>query len=92
MSDGAELFEAFGALRAISGPVLSIDEIVTNEQLRDRGFFVTPERGADGLEYPGAPFKMSATIDGVAGTPVNAGDSYLIQVGGNAKNFKPDHY
>jgi crotonobetainyl-CoA:carnitine CoA-transferase CaiB-like acyl-CoA transferase len=43
-------------------PVRNMEEVVTSEQYRERGFFVTvdhPETGP--LAYPGAPFKLSAT-------------------------------
>jgi crotonobetainyl-CoA:carnitine CoA-transferase CaiB-like acyl-CoA transferase len=38
-----------------------MDELAENAQLRERGFWVLPEDATDGPEYPGAPFKMSAT-------------------------------
>jgi crotonobetainyl-CoA:carnitine CoA-transferase CaiB-like acyl-CoA transferase len=37
-------------------------EVVTSAQYRERGFFVTVDHPATGpLQYPGAPFKFSAT-------------------------------
>ncbi len=43
-------------------PVRDIQEVVTSEQYRHRGFFVTVDHPATGpLTYPGAPFKLSAT-------------------------------
>jgi crotonobetainyl-CoA:carnitine CoA-transferase CaiB-like acyl-CoA transferase len=56
-----ELFEELAARRVIAGPVLYMDELAENPQLRDRGFWVRPEGAEGGPEYPGAPFKMSAT-------------------------------
>ncbi len=65
--DRDELFGRLAMFRIIAGPVLTMDELATNEQLRDRGFFVHPEDQVrddgpdDGLEYLGAPFKMALT-------------------------------
>jgi len=66
-----ELFERLATFRIIAGPVLTTDELATNEQLRARDFFVHPEDDAPddgpnaspngGLEYLGAPFKMPLT-------------------------------
>jgi crotonobetainyl-CoA:carnitine CoA-transferase CaiB-like acyl-CoA transferase len=53
--------------RIISGPVFTMDELATSEQLRARDFFVHPEddapddRPSGGLEYLGASFKMPLT-------------------------------
>jgi crotonobetainyl-CoA:carnitine CoA-transferase CaiB-like acyl-CoA transferase len=58
-----ELFEALATLRVVAGPVLTMDELHGNEHLRARGFWNRPqeEASSDGPEYPGAPFRMSAT-------------------------------
>jgi crotonobetainyl-CoA:carnitine CoA-transferase CaiB-like acyl-CoA transferase len=67
-----DLFEELAARRVIAGPVLYMDELANNPQLRERGFWVRPEGAEDGPEYPGAPFKMSATpwaLRGVAPEP-----------------------
>jgi crotonobetainyl-CoA:carnitine CoA-transferase CaiB-like acyl-CoA transferase len=56
-----ELFEALATLRVNAGPVLTLDELARNEQLRARGYYVHPEDDPHGPEYPGAPFKMSLT-------------------------------
>jgi CoA:oxalate CoA-transferase len=43
-------------------PVRSVQEVVTSDQYRERGFFATVDHPATGpLQYPGAPFKLSAT-------------------------------
>lgn len=58
----AELFHKLGILRVPSGMVVEVDEMFDNEQLRARDFFETPAAGRfPELEYPGAPFHMSAT-------------------------------
>jgi crotonobetainyl-CoA:carnitine CoA-transferase CaiB-like acyl-CoA transferase len=59
--DRMELFEALSVLRVIAGPVLSVGELSTNEQLVDRGYFVRPPDAPDGPRYPGAPVKLGAT-------------------------------
>ncbi len=56
-----ELFDALAALRVIAGPVLDVGELHENEHLRERGAYVRPADDADGPEYVGAPFRMSAT-------------------------------
>ena len=57
-----ELFERLAMFRIIAGPVLTMDELATSEQLRARDFFVRPEDDeGGGLEYLGAPFKMERT-------------------------------
>ena len=57
----AELFDSLSVLRISAGPVLHMDELSVHPQLRARGYFVRPPDAADGPEYPGAPFRMSAT-------------------------------
>jgi len=56
-----DLFDALATLRVVAGPVLTMAELYANEHLRARGFFVRPEDTPDAPEFPGAPFKMSAT-------------------------------
>ena len=57
-----ELFEALGRLRVVGGMVLTTAELFEDPHVRAREFFVTQEHPTAGpLEYPGAPFKMSAT-------------------------------
>jgi crotonobetainyl-CoA:carnitine CoA-transferase CaiB-like acyl-CoA transferase len=56
-----ELFDALAALRVVAGPVLDVGELHENEHLRERGAYVRPADDADGPEYVGAPFRMSAT-------------------------------
>jgi crotonobetainyl-CoA:carnitine CoA-transferase CaiB-like acyl-CoA transferase len=55
------LFEELAARRVVAGPVLTMPELAANEQLRARRYWVRPEQAPDGPEYPGAPFRMSAT-------------------------------
>lgn len=54
-----DLFDGLAKLRAIAGPVLTMEELGDNLHLRERGFFVRP--ADDGPQYPGAPFKMTAS-------------------------------
>jgi crotonobetainyl-CoA:carnitine CoA-transferase CaiB-like acyl-CoA transferase len=56
-----DLFDELAVRRVIAGPVLELSELAANEHLRERGFWTTAEDDPDGLEYPGAPFKMSET-------------------------------
>lgn len=56
-----DLFDAFSTVRVGSGPVLTMDELATDQHLRDRGFFVRPLDEPDGPEFPGSPFKLSET-------------------------------
>lgn len=53
----AELFEELAARRVIAGPVLTMEDLRTNEHLDDRDFWTT--LGDD--IYPGPPFRMSET-------------------------------
>lgn len=57
----AELFDELAIRRVVAGPVLTMQELHANEHLRTRGFWVRPTAEPDAAEYPGAPFKMSAT-------------------------------
>jgi crotonobetainyl-CoA:carnitine CoA-transferase CaiB-like acyl-CoA transferase len=63
--DRRKLFDELAVRRVVAGPVFMMAELAENEHLRERGFFGRPEDDADGgrgaPEYPGAPFKMSAT-------------------------------
>ena len=56
-----ELFDALATLRVVAGPVLTMPELYANEHLRARGSFVRLDDAPEGPEFPGAPFKMSAT-------------------------------
>jgi crotonobetainyl-CoA:carnitine CoA-transferase CaiB-like acyl-CoA transferase len=51
------LFEALAARRVVAGPVLTMAELLHNPHLRARHFWTQ----VDGVDYPGAPFQMSAT-------------------------------
>mgnify|MGYP001440386932 CR=1 FL=1 len=59
--DRMDLFEALSVLLVIAGPVLSVGELSTNEQLLDRGYFVRPPDAPGGPRYPGAPVKLGAS-------------------------------
>ncbi|HEY7269910.1 MAG TPA: CoA transferase [Dehalococcoidia bacterium] len=60
--DKYELFERISMLRAVSGMVLSTEELYANPHIQERGFFVEVEQPVLGrVAMPGAPFKMSAT-------------------------------
>ncbi|MGH2586122.1 MAG: CoA transferase, partial [Dehalococcoidia bacterium] len=51
-----------GALRVVGGMVLTTEELFADPHVRDRAFFTTVEHPETGpLEYPGMPFRMSAT-------------------------------
>ena len=57
-----ELSEMALQYRFPEGPVSTIDEVVTNPQFHERGFFVEEEHPVAGkLTYPGAPCKLSET-------------------------------
>lgn len=57
-----EIFESAQANRIPFAPVNTIEDVVREEQLKVRGFWVEFDRPEVGkLKYPGAPFKMSAT-------------------------------
>lgn len=83
-----ELFDELAARRVIAGPVLYMDELLGNPHLRERGFWVRPEASKDGPDYPGAPFKMSATPWALrnAAPAAGAGDATVLaaplEVGG----------
>jgi crotonobetainyl-CoA:carnitine CoA-transferase CaiB-like acyl-CoA transferase len=53
----ADLFEELAARRVVAGPVLTMEELRSNPHLAERHFWT--ELG--GQEFPGAPFRMSAT-------------------------------
>lgn len=55
-----ELFEAFGEMRTIAGPVFTVEELASDPHLAERGFFRPPSNGPGGPRFPGAPFKMSS--------------------------------
>lgn len=59
--DRAELFETFGTLRIVGGPVMEPSELIDNAHLQDRGFFVRPEDDPETAPSVGAPVKLSAT-------------------------------
>jgi crotonobetainyl-CoA:carnitine CoA-transferase CaiB-like acyl-CoA transferase len=56
-----DLFRELGSRRVIAGPVLTMGELAANDHLRARGFWTRPLSDAAGPEFPGAPFRMSAT-------------------------------
>ena len=65
-----DLFDSLAALRVVAGPVLAMDELASNGHLREREYFARPQDGGVSTrgdapdaarEYPGAPFKLSAT-------------------------------
>ncbi|MCC7090134.1 MAG: CoA transferase [Chloroflexi bacterium] len=53
----ADLFEELAARRVVAGPVLTMEELRSNSHLAERHFWTE----ADGQDFPGAPFRMSAT-------------------------------
>ncbi len=54
----ADLFDELAARRVVAGPVLTMEELSTNEHLVARGFW--PET-AGGRVFPGAPVRLSET-------------------------------
>ena len=58
--DKMALFDALATLRVVAGPVLTMDELASNEHLSARGYFSTPADDPQAPQYPGAPFKLSA--------------------------------
>src|SRR5690606_7416231 len=59
-----QLFEELAIRRVVAGPVLTMEELLANEHLRERGFWQRPSDAADDPdepEYAGVPFRMSAT-------------------------------
>jgi crotonobetainyl-CoA:carnitine CoA-transferase CaiB-like acyl-CoA transferase len=53
----ADLFQQLSDIKVLGGPAFTMDELDHNENMAARGFFAS----ADGIKYPGAPFKMSQT-------------------------------
>lgn len=57
-----EIFESAQGNRIPFAPVNTVEDVVNEEQLKVRGFWVESDRAEVGtLKYPGAPFKMSKT-------------------------------
>ena len=56
------LFHALAKLRCIAGCLQSVDELVENEQLNDRGLFVETQVGGRTLRAPGAPGQIEPPI------------------------------
>lgn len=58
----AEAFKALQKHRVMCAPIQTAEEILADEQLRERNFFVEVDHPATGrLTYPGAPFVMAET-------------------------------
>ena len=55
-----DLFEELAVRRVVAGPVLTVEELKSNEHLHERGFWVDDSRQPARL-FPGAPYKMSRT-------------------------------
>jgi len=55
-----ELFLGLAPLRLLIGMTLTVDRLLIDPHLEERGFFVRSDGHANGT-MPGAPFKMSAT-------------------------------
>jgi crotonobetainyl-CoA:carnitine CoA-transferase CaiB-like acyl-CoA transferase len=58
-SDKMELFESLGRMLVRSGPALHIDELMRNDHLHEREFFVRAADDPDGPQYPGPPARLS---------------------------------
>jgi crotonobetainyl-CoA:carnitine CoA-transferase CaiB-like acyl-CoA transferase len=69
-----DLFEELAARRVVAGPVLTMDELATNEHLRARKYWARPGGEASEPEYPGAPFRMSETPWALRGGPPAVGE------------------
>ena len=59
--DRMDLFEALSTMRISGGPVLTMGELMGNEHLRARGYWVRPLDASEGPEYAGAPAILSRT-------------------------------
>ena len=60
-----DLMAGLSAIPVVAGPAYTMDELAQNPQLAARDFFVT----VDGVQFPGAPFKLSKTpLSAAAGT------------------------
>jgi crotonobetainyl-CoA:carnitine CoA-transferase CaiB-like acyl-CoA transferase len=58
----AEAFKQLQKYRVMSAPILTAEEILADDQLKERNYFVEVEHPAAGrLPYPGAPFQMAET-------------------------------
>ncbi|MGD9932545.1 MAG: CoA transferase [Dehalococcoidia bacterium] len=55
-----DLFEELAVRRVVAGPVLTVEELESNEHLHERGFWVDDQRQPARV-FPGAPYKMSRT-------------------------------
>ena len=56
-----DIFHTLAGFRCISGVVQDSAELLVNEQLNARGFFVETSAGEATVQAPGAPAKLSAT-------------------------------
>ncbi|MCA9830744.1 MAG: CoA transferase [Dehalococcoidia bacterium] len=55
-----DLFDELAVRRVIAGPVLTVEELTSNEHLHGRGFWVQ-HPGEPSRIFPGAPYRMSRT-------------------------------
>lgn len=71
----ADLFAGLSDLHVVAGPVFTMDELDHCAQFEARDFFVE----ADGIKYPGAPFKMTeSSFDLSCGLPEPGADTDAI--------------
>ena len=69
--DASEVFHGAQELRMPFGMIQNVDELLEDEHLRERAFFVEQEHPVAGkVTYPGAPFKMSETPCQVGWAPL----------------------
>ncbi len=57
----AEIFDRLSPLHFSVGPVWSVAELTEDPHLRARGFFQRPTEEPNEVEFPGSPFRMTAT-------------------------------
>jgi crotonobetainyl-CoA:carnitine CoA-transferase CaiB-like acyl-CoA transferase len=67
-----DLFRKLSDIKVLGGPAFTMDELDSNENMAARDFFTS----ANGIKYPGAPFKMSQTPFTLSrGLPVPGADT-----------------
>lgn len=83
----ADLFRQLSEIKVLGGPTFTMDELQHNENMAARNFFTT----ADGLKYPGAPFKMSQTPFALTrGLPVPGADTDEVLTTASPRSAMPE--
>jgi crotonobetainyl-CoA:carnitine CoA-transferase CaiB-like acyl-CoA transferase len=76
-----DLFDELGVRRVVAGPVFAMSELLDNEHLRDRGFWVRADDDPEGPEHTGAPVKLSATPWRLRRRAPRVGEHTLVTLG-----------